>query len=378
MSRWLAIGLIGLCWFAAPAFSTPQCSVCDRYIALGEKYTRVQIKASGEQRDLCVQCRDLPPCFACGLPSRKQDGHKFADGRHLCHRDAPKAVLNESDALDICRETQRDLARQFYRFLSLPEKNVTVEIVDRPALEYRFGNPGNDHFCGSVLGLTVTHQRTMGTNTSFSHRISILSGLSKPRLVAVAAHEFTHTWISENIPADRRAKLAKETVEGFCELVAYKLVEEINGEEEKKSILANNYTKDQIGAFIQADAEYGFYHLMQWVRFGVDNKLDPANLQRVRFLEPGPARPAGTPPVYAVPQSIPPAPETLTLKGISGSGNRRFALINNQTFSVSETARVRMGTNVLNVTCLEIQDQSVIIEADGIRQELLLKAAGKN
>ena len=70
-----------------------------------------------------------------------------------------------------------------------------------------------------------------------------------------------------------------------------------------------------------------------------------------------------------------PVPDTLTLIGISGTGSRRLALINDRAFGANESGKVRVGkTNVL-VHCLEIRDGSVMIEVDGSqeKQELSLK-----
>ena len=79
-----------------------------------------------------------------------------------------------------------------------------------------------------------------------------MSGLGRGRLAAICAHEYTHTWLHENVPSDRA--LDRDTVEGFCELVAYKLMTQRHEEGEKKVILANAYTRGQVNAFVQAEA----------------------------------------------------------------------------------------------------------------------------
>lgn len=65
----------------------------------------------------------------------------------------------------------------------------------------------------------------------------------------------------------------------------------------------------------------------------------------------------------------------LSLKGISGPSNRRFALINNKTFAVGETASVRIAGGHVNVHCWEITDNSVVVsvEGDPERKELRLR-----
>src|ERR1041385_5634112 len=65
--------------------------------------------------------------------------------------------------------------------------------------------------------------------------------------------------------------------------------------------------------------------------------------------------PAGPPPRYT----------NLVLKSISGTKERRFALLNNQTFSAGETARVKLESGDVQVHCLEIRDRSVLVTVDG-------------
>ena len=46
--------------------------------------------------------------------------------------------------------------------------------------------------------------------------------MSKPHLLAVSAHEYTHAWMAENVKPNRVAGMDRDTLEAFCELVAYK------------------------------------------------------------------------------------------------------------------------------------------------------------
>jgi sRNA-binding protein len=71
----------------------------------------------------------------------------------------------------------------------------------------------------------------------------------------------------------------------------------------------------------------------------------------------------------AAPTSV---PDTLVLKGISGTKGHAFVLINDQTLAVGESAKVRVGkTNVL-VRCLEIRDNSARIQILDSREERVL------
>lgn len=83
-----------------------------------------------------------------------------------------------------------------------------------------------------------------------------------------------------------------------------------------------------------------------------------------------PAKPKTTPNVLVA------APQLkygeLTLKGVSGAGNRRMALINNESLMAGESAKVKtFGTNV-EVTVKEIRDASAVVVVQGQTRELTL------
>jgi thioredoxin-related protein len=67
------------------------------------------------------------------------------------------------------------------------------------------------------------------------------------------------------------------------------------------------------------------------------------------------------------PTGPPPKYKDLTLKSISGSGTKKLALINNQTLTVGETAKVRLGAGEVKLRCEEIRDQSVVVSIEGQR-----------
>ena len=61
----------------------------------------------------------------------------------------------------------------------------------------------------------------------------------------------------------------------------------------------------------------------------------------------------------------PPRYKDLVLKTISGPRGRRLALINNQTFSAGEAARVRLNDSEVKVRCVEIRERSVLVSVEG-------------
>jgi hypothetical protein len=60
--------------------------------------------------------------------------------------------------------------------------------------------------------------------------------------------------------------------------------------------------------------------------------------------------------------------QDIVLKGISGTPDRRFAVINNQTLGKGETGRIKAGQKTVTVKCLEIKERSVVVQIEGIEQ----------
>ena len=81
---------------------------------------------------------------------------------------------------------------------------------------------------------------------------------------------------------------------------------------------------------------------------------------------PAPKTPEPELPLYGGAPAAPPAKFTdLVLKGISGTKDRRFALLNNQTLAVGDTAVVKLEDGSVKVRCLEIRERSVLVAVDG-------------
>jgi hypothetical protein len=65
--------------------------------------------------------------------------------------------------------------------------------------------------------------------------------------------------------------------------------------------------------------------------------------------------------------------EGLVLKGISGSKEKRMALLNNQTLTTGETASVKVAGGSLRVHCVEVREGSVLLTIDGKEGQYELK-----
>jgi hypothetical protein len=116
-----------------------------------------------------------------------------------------------------------------------------------------------------------------------------------------------------------------------------------------------------VNAFVQAENEMQFSRVINWLKTGVDEQLAEANPRQVLAVKEDPA-PVVWPPPTAVSTTV---PQTLLLKGISGTPSRRFALINDATLAANEEARVRVGSSNVVLRCLEIRPRSVLVQLRG-------------
>jgi hypothetical protein len=357
----------GWSYCAAGAEDSNICVVCQQPIK--DKVYLVKSPKFREKQPVCESCAQLDTwCATCKLPV-KTNYLKLEDGRLLCEADAKAAVFSEAAAREIFAAVTRDLVRMLSGLGVAPERNIEVALVDEHRLEKLYRTELSDRERTAVLGLARTRARK--TN-EFEHSIFLLNGLSPAQLAAVAAHEYTHTWLNENIETGRLRHLEDDAKEGFCELLAYKLMVQRNEETETNAILANRYTQGQIEALIKAEQDYQLYQVVKWLKRGVDDRIALTNTARLLVLEDEPALTVSWP--AAVSTKV---PAQLTLKGISGSGQRRFALVNDRTLVKNELARVRVGNSNLTVRCLEIREASVILQLNGSAEktELFLRPA---
>jgi hypothetical protein len=374
-SQWRALpALVPLAWVLLAGqllADADHCGVCGaRFTA--RVYT-VTDQVTGEKVQVCPDCAVLSTvCFICGLPVRT-NYTELPDGRILCARDARTAVLNEDDGKRICREAKDNLDRLFSRFLNFPETNVTVAIVDRVHLQELFKFAGHDYTCPNIWG----YMETRTNRHHLEHTISLLSGLPLAGFKATCAHEYTHAWLNENLSEQRMKGLSRDANEGFCELVSYRLMEAQNEEAQKKLILSNAYTRGQIHLFLEAEKLYGFNDIVDWMKFGADDRLAGDDLRRIRNVEllHAAARPATNSPAYS--SAVSSVPDTLVLRGIYWAQARPLAIINNRTLGVNEEGKVRVGKTNVTIRCLAIGQDGVRIRivGTGEERELRLKTA---
>jgi len=88
-------------------------------------------------------------------------------------------------------------------------------------------------------------------------------------------------------------------------------------------------------------------------------KIKEAALMRGELGSDAPA--ANSPASSVAPSSGPQQFDELVLKGISGTKQKRFAIINNQTLGAGEIGTVRVSGKAVQIRCEEIHDQSVVV-----------------
>jgi hypothetical protein len=71
--------------------------------------------------------------------------------------------------------------------------------------------------------------------------------------------------------------------------------------------------------------------------------------------------------------TAPVAPINLELKALFGTPDRRMAMINNRNFEIGEEQEIPTPGGRVRVRCLEIHEDSVVIEASGVRRILRLR-----
>jgi hypothetical protein len=364
--------LLTACFCLPLAAQGDLCAICGQPI-VGDTIYLVTDKVTGEKKEACSDCVKLPSCYICGLPVK--DGTQLPDGRFLCARDAKTVVLAADDARRICAQVKDDLDRLFSRFTEFPA-NVDVSVIDRIDVDAMFSPGGNDFESPNLLG--CIHPDTV--NNATRYKMSLMTGLPLAELKATCAHEYTHAWVGENVPKERRARLGRDAEEGFCELVAYLLMDSQREEGQKKFILQNRYTRGQIDLFIEAEKRYGFDQILDWMKYGETAQLEAGHVDQLRDVKMPSAKSVSSSPatytaIYSRTNKPAPAPGLAVIKldGIFW-GTRPVAIINGRSFLANDLSPVKIGRTNVTIRCLEIEKSLVRIQEvnTGKEQELHL------
>ena len=304
---------------------------------------------------LCERCTRLPEtCSICSIPVF-HNFTRLTDGRFLCESDVKDAVLEQELAVSIYRDVQREVFTILNGLGVLPDRNISVHLVDQKELSRIFSATPGAHHDMTLQGVTRTRRFS---KDSFEHQIFLCLGLSRARMAAVAAHEYAHTWINENVPRDRL--IDGDTVEAFCELTAYELMKQRGENRELRMIMENAYTRGKIDVLIKATSDYQYHRVAEWMKSGTDETIESHRTDRVIALKDAPLPLFGYIPVVHAR-----APEVLRLKGLSGREPRRYALINDITLERGEEGHVKLYEKSLMVRCLDITSNAVLLRIDG-------------
>jgi hypothetical protein len=352
---------------------TSRCTICSAMVSKARPFFGI----TGEQRMVCSRCASEPHCAICWLPIRKGEAKQLDDGRTICTDDFNAGVFSQTELDEIARETRRELERTFYRFgMGFSGTNVTISLVPANRLYAKAQlpyNPTSVNIGGFTEPIFLDERGVPmrpadvynGTEPSrVDYEIFLVSGLPRARLMAVCAHELSHVWQGENLHRDRAYRLEAKTREAFCELVAYQLMSALQQPFEKAVIKANLYTAGQSELLMEIENDYGFNRILEWMKNGQDLNLSRAELDRVRLVDIKPTEIIAAPPLFknAAPIEV---PNRLILKGILGSGSKKMALINNQSFFALETSKVKVGVSNVLVKVIEIRDTSVVVQTNG-------------
>ena len=363
LSNFFWLALIFFAPFSSWALNL--CIICNQEIE-GSIYS-ITDEATGRKSLICSNCLMLPRCYICGMPV-KEKGVKLADGRQLCARDSQTVILDSAEAVRICQLVHSDLDRRFSRFAFF-STNVEIALIDRIDVRSLFRQDGYDFESPNLLGC-VKAEKMNGKNL---FQMRLMSGLPLAELKATCAHEYGHTWAGDNVPKLRRARIARDAEEGFCELVAYLLMDSQREEAQKKFILRNRYTRGQVDLFIAAEQRFGFDQVLDWMKFGNTARLEPEHLDKIRDI----TQPAASPVFHRrqisetnsaneqtnsspAPAPPPPAIATFKLEGIFW-GKKPLAIINGHSFAADEEGKVKFGRSNVVIRCTAITKFSVRI-----------------
>ena len=358
----------------AIALAEDRCAVCGEEIQ-GVIYL-MKDEVMGQTQMVCSNCMmNLPRCYLCGMPIKKGDEMQLSDGRYLCARDAKTVVLNPDDARQICAAVKDDLDHLYSRFTSFPD-NVDVTVIDRIDANSIFQIMGHDFESPDLLGVT----EPLMVDGKKSYKIGLMVGLPLSELKETCAHEYSHTWVGENVPGERHQRLARDAEEGFCEMMGYLFMDSQQDEAEKKRVLANHYTRGQVQLFIQAEQTYGFEDILDWMRYGVTSRLEAGHLDEVKDIKmPAAGSVASEASVVASPLVVARVPEpvakpaVIKLEGVMW-GKSPVAIINGHSFFVNDVNGVKIGGTNETIQCLAIEHNLVRIKnvSTGKEQELVL------
>lgn len=309
---------------------------------------------------ICDDCYSnaVNRCSLCGLPITTGYA-KTGDGRYICKFDLPNTVMDEEDARAVFADVRSDLVPLIGSSFALEYPSVKVSLFD---VDY-WSEAGRDDGLHK-FGFSNTRRMKNGECT---HEVVMLSGRSRNELSATSAHEYTHLWINENKPEGR--ELDRDTVEGICELVSYKLVESRGDTNEEQRILTNPYTHGEIVKLVALEQDRGMAYILNWIKNGTTATLEEAEQSTQSAAVTAPFQI----PTVAYTNAPLPLPRTLRLAGLLVGGRYAQAIVDGSSFQVGDRKTIKLASGPVEVRCLNIQRDGVVLEVDGIPAPITLK-----
>jgi len=226
-----------------------RCSCCKRIILPGEEYSTFE----GYTDVFCQHCmKNALRCDACGRPVSDTASWALGDGRVLCEECNSKAVFDLKTANRLFKEMREFLKSEFGIYI---DHSIELRLVRTDQLE-QLGTEKSTK--GRRRGLFECKSQCN------YYTIYMLYGLTENAFQAVAAHEYTHAWQSENCPPDQTELLT----EGLARWVEYQVYKKIGDFHAAKMIETDNdpvYGKGfkKIREIVR---KKGYYGLLQYVK----------------------------------------------------------------------------------------------------------------
>jgi hypothetical protein len=308
---------------------------------------------------LCNDCYSNAEnhCSICGLPITTGYA-KTGDGRYICKFDLPNTIMDADDAQAVFADVRSDLLQVIGGSFALQYPEVKVSLFD---VDY-WSEAGRDDGLHKY-GFSSTRRTKNGECT---HEVVMLSGRLRSELSATSAHEYTHLWINENKPESH--VLEKDTLEGICELVSYKLMESRGDTNQEKRILANPYTHGEIVKLVALEQDRGMAYILNWVKNGTT-----ANLEEADATEAAAAVAPVRMQVVAY-TNVPPAlPDTLRLSGLMLGGWHPQAIVDGASFQVGDRKTIKLSSGPADVRCVAIRQNEVVLKVSGVPNPITLK-----
>lgn len=226
-----------------------RCSCCGEILLPGDERF-VSDRYSGIFCKNCVE--QAPKCDACGKPVSETASWALGDGRVLCDECNAQAVFDLQIANKLFQEMREFLRSEFGVYIDHP---IKMQLVNADKLQHIDTGTSTE---GKRRGLFE-----MKSQNEY-YTVYMLYGLTKNAFQAVAAHEYTHAWQSENCPPDQTDLLA----EGFARWIEYQIYKKMGDRIETKLLEKENdpvYGKG-FKKMREIARKKGYYGLLQYVK----------------------------------------------------------------------------------------------------------------